>query len=469
MRVLHIFLISIIPFFSVAQNFFETSFGSTNSDFARSVKQLSDGSIYIAGYSDNTTTGDFDIILSKLNGLGYLLWTRYYGDTLKNEYGLYMNICKDGNLVVAGERRILNNDIDIIIYKIDTSGNIIWERTYGTAILNESAKYIESTKDGGYILCGFRSDNYASNDIYVLKLDSLGLLQWENSFGGMDNDYANMIHQTMEGNYIITADTKSKGAGGYDIEILKLDSLGNIIWDYTYGDVLQNGCQGILITSDGKYLSYGETEIYQYSPFDFYVEKIDANGLSIWKYTYGGVNADAAFSAIENDDKSYVFTGYSNSYSAGPLDLVIFKIDSAGSLLWTRTYGGSGIDIGYDIIKSSDNGFLITGYTTANDVQIYLLHLNQEGIVSIEENYRKKDQIKIYPNPAKDILHIQNFSGQQIYFKVFTVQGKYFREGILSGNTSKLTLKELDPGTYIMEFFNENAELIDRKNFQIIH
>jgi hypothetical protein len=362
--------------------FYERVFGSTSSDISVSVKQISSGSIYVCGYSMGGIYGGYDVALVKLDRYGNVLWTKYYG-TAGNDYGLYLHRNGDNDLIMSTVYETADFTIDIKVIRVDSSGGVIWEKTYGTPV-NESCRYIEQTKDKGFILAGFQNDGSGSNDIYVLKLGPEGDKEWEATYGGMDNDYADAVHQLEDGGYIISADTRSKGAGGYDTELLRIDSIGGVKWNETYGDAFQNGCQGLLVTSDKRYLSYGETEIFFGSPYNFILELIDSSGASIWRKTPGGPGADAAFSAVEADDKGFILTGYSNSNSGGaaPNDLVVFKIDSLGNIIWTQYYGGSGVDIGYDIIRSVDNGYLITGKTFYGDDQFYLLSIDRDGLLT---------------------------------------------------------------------------------------
>lgn len=437
---------------SLAQNpFFEKTFGTPGSDLARSVKQLPDGTIYIAGFSNSGPYGGFDVSLSRLDRYGNLQWTKYYGDAFDNSC-LYMNLCSDGNLVLTGEDQGTPDGLNAFTYKLDTAGNVIWHQVYSSP-LNESFKYIEETSDGGFIMCGFQSDSFSSNDIYVIKTDGAGNLQWDQAYGGMDNDYADMIHE-VPGGYIVTADTKSMGAGGYDVYILKLDTAGNVTWDYTYGDQWQNGCQGLYITAQGKYLSYGETEIYQYSQFHFYVELIDTNGASIWRRTFGGTGADAAFSVAETQDGGFMLTGYSNSYSntPGPIDLVVFKTDGAGYFQWAKPYGGEGVDLGYEIIPSIDNGFLITGklFMNNND-EYYLLHLNQEGATAVP-SVPAPENMLIYPNPAQNHFTISSSLIQpNSLLRIYSVDGSLALQKEIPLTDNQLDIQHLIPGTYIVE------------------
>ena len=463
MRILRPFLLFIILlpglFSATAQNiFFEKTFGTPNTDLARSVKQLPDGTIYVAGFSNSGPYGGFDVSLSRLDRFGNLQWTKYYGDSYDNNC-LYMNLCSDGNLVLTGEDQGTPTGIDAFALKVDTAGNQIWREAYASPV-NESSKYIEETLDGGFIMCGFRNDAFGSNDAYVIKTDASGNMQWDQAYGAMDNEYADMIRQLPEGGYLLTADTKSMGAGGYDVYVLKLDSAGNSLWDYTYGDQWQNGCQGIFVTSGGKYLSYGETEVYQFSPFQFYLELIDTNGTSIWRRTFGGSAADAAFSLVEAPDGGFMATGYSNSYNTnpGPLNLIVFKTDPAGYFQWARSYGSEGIDLGYEIIHSIDNGYLVTGKIyIENSDEYYLLHLDQEGTNSVMESAQAGDML-IYPNPARDRIIISSavLTGPSV-LNIYSANGRLALQKRLTNTDNQIDTGQLFPGTYIVELRSENS------------
>ena len=456
----YLFLFLFFPFMLPAQPvLFEKIFGTSRNEQARSVKELADGSVFVLGFSDSGMYGGIDASLSKLDRYGNLLWTKYYGDSADN-FGLYLNKTADGNLVFCGERQSnFGAQVDAYAIKVDTSGNILWSKLYATA-LNESFKYVEQTADGGYIQCGFVSDNYGYNDTYVMRTNAQGDSVWAVNVGGTNNDYSDAVHELADGNFIVTGDTKSQGFGGYDVELTKLDASGQQVWDFPYGDVYNNGCQGVFLNSSGKYISFGETVIYNNSPFDFYLEQIDTAGSSEWRRTFGGTNADAIFSIVEMQDKGYFFTGYSNSYSSGPLNLVAGRTDSAGGLQWVRVYGGPGIDIGYEIIHSVDGGVIIAGSTvdsTDFTGQYYLLHLNDNGYLSGLGKYNNKEEgMILYPNPNTGSFNIYcENAGPGAGVKLYTAEGKMLYHGPLIAKNNKISLEGIiAPGVYFAEVFD---------------
>lgn len=464
---LYLFLVS---FSAIAQPlFFERHFGTALSDISRSVTQLPSGSVYIIGNSGSGNIGNTDIAVTKLDKYGNDQWTEYYGDANLN-YGYTINKCSDGNLIILGDALVTSNDTDVLIYKIDTSGNVIWQYIYSTP-LNESAKYIEQTTDGGYVAAGFQTDTSGYNNAFVVKIDASGNYLWERSIGGIDNDYASMIRQMPGGNLILTSDTRSFGAGGYDIMLTKLDADGNTIWEYTYGDSLNNGCQGIYYSSGDHFISYGETEIAPASPFDMFMEKIDTNGVSVWKKYYGSTShTDACFSVCESFDGGYMLTGYSNSFNSGaPIDLAVVKTDTAGNYLWGRGYGNAGVDIGYQIIPSVDAGYYIVGKyynVDLSDDEYYLLHVDKDngGLSSVWERGQESSFV-IFPNPSNGNFSIDSGveHGNERYI-VYTIEGKKLMEIILpEAEHFKKVETPFSKGIYIIEQIIENRTVSRKK------
>ncbi|MEP7127218.1 MAG: T9SS type A sorting domain-containing protein [Chitinophagales bacterium] len=427
---------------------------------ARAIQQLPDGSIYLAGYSN--ASGNVNPAVIKLNVGGDSLWMKTYGDSTFSE-AFFMNRSGATDLVLVGEQTGNLTGTDVMIIKIDSAGNVLWKSVIATA-KNESGKYIEQTQDGGFILCGFQSDDFGFNDIFLAKLDATGALSWTKKFGGIENDYANQVHEQSDGSLILTADTRSKGAGGYDVEVLKLSPAGDMIWDYTYGDEFENGCQGICLAANGDLISYGETEIAPFSPFDFFIQRIDQDGTSLWKKVFGGSGSDAAFSIVEDDGGNLILTGYSNSNNVDePIDIAIAKTDATGNLLWINNYGTSGIDIGYGIIKA-ENGFLIvaTAFNEGSN-DFCLLYLSAEGLLtganqplSGQEN---QHSIFVYPNPSTGLFTITfNEAVENGSMRIFSVLGAMVFESEIANRATHMKLAlDITPGIYKMLIQSESG------------
>jgi type IX secretion system substrate protein len=463
----HFYKISFICFFALSASlsgqslFFEKSFGTGSSDQSLSVKQLSDGSIYIAGNSDSITPGDFDVTLSKLDRYGNFLWTRYY-DGGRNDFAFHLITLPDNSLVLAGSRQQPSGLYDALVIRTDTSGAIMYQNTFGNASQDESFAYISQDGYGQLIACGYAATSTASNNVYVVKLNTVCSLIWQNQYGGADVDYGQKIIPASDSGYVFVADTRSFGSGTYDLWLCKIDTAGAVEWNYVSVDTLQNGSQGVIASQDGSYIMYGETEITSSSPFNFYMEKVSAAGVPAWKKNFGDpLYSDAIFEMIELPGREFICTGYSNTYNHGAaLDLVIFRVDSTGNVQWAKSYGGPGVDIGYDIIPSFNGGYLVTGTSVLANDQYYLLSVDTLGLLTnIPALLSSPDELSLFPNPSDGAFSIiANEQNEMLSIRIFSITGQMLYNTTSKDPVIKLDLrKQLAPGSYIVQIINQET------------
>jgi hypothetical protein len=174
-----------------------------------------------------------------------------------------------------------------------------------------------------------------------------------------------------------------------DIYLIKTDSLGDTIWARTYGDSLRNGGWCVQQTIDGGYVIAGATILSLGDFLDFYLVKIDSLGNVLWEKTYGGNSHDGALSVQQTSDTGYVIAGYTESFGAGSSDAFLVKTDSGGNLLWERTYGGIYWDHGFSVQQTSDGGYVVVGGTRsfgAGNGDVYLIKTDQDGLTGISES-----------------------------------------------------------------------------------
>jgi uncharacterized protein YuzE len=250
------------------------------------------------------------------------------------------------------------------VLKLDTDGNITWQKTYGGSS-GDAAYSIRVTSDGGYIVAGYTASYGAGiYDYWVLKLDTNGNVTWQKTYGGTNMDQANSIHETLDGGYIVAGYTDSFNAsfGVSDYWVLKLDANGNVVWQKTYGGTSVDKAKSIQATSDGGYIVAGSTGSYGNN---YWVLKLDADGNVIWQKTYGGgSNINTATSIRETSDNGYIVAGYIDAYSDGYTDYWMLKLDANGNVIWQKTYGGgSNFHIANSIQETSDSGYIVAGYT----------------------------------------------------------------------------------------------------------
>lgn len=457
-----VFQLMMLPYQKIFAQGFEITFGGAGTQICNSIAIGSDSSIYLLGFSSIGALGGTDFMLSKISLNGQLLWTKFLGTT-HDDFGV--SVLKTSNgLVLAGTTHdpLFNEQILIIV--TDTSGAEINRYTYGSLEI-ENINSAKLCPDGGYLLAGYKT-NSGSNYSYVIKLDSTFNVLWDASYGAGINDYASEAIMMNDNSFFIASDRKANLGGGtfdYNIDVIRADSAGLVVWDSVYIENFQNGSQGLFQNSSGNLIFYGETELFQFSPFDYFISSIDTNGNLLWRYTFGGNGSNALFDVIEDDDGYLIGTGYGNSASNGndPLNLSVIKFDTSGTLLWQREYGFQGVDIGFRILPSPDGGYLIAGRaTTVDDDDFYLLKVDEDGLTSLsDQNFLTLNKPDIYPNPFDDFFYVKshvNFNK----LNLFNVHGQLvFSANSYEGkeNFSRIETSNLSQGVYLLELRNSDS------------
>lgn len=266
-----------------------------------------------------------------------------------------------------------------------------WQETYG-GTGSEYAYSVKQTPDGGYITAGYTNStdlevvgNTGGQAFWVVKTNSLGVLQWQKVLGGTALDRAHAIDITSDGGYIVGGYTFSNNGdvsgnnGGADYWIVKLDSTGDIEWQQTYGGSANEILWDVKQTPDGGYIGLGVAESTDgdiSSPKggqDYWVVKLDSDGALEWEKSYGGLGFDEGQKIALTSDGNYILAGVSNSDDGditdnkGFSDYWIVKINTTGTIIWQKNFGGSLLDIANDIKETADGGFIIAGYSGSQD------------------------------------------------------------------------------------------------------
>jgi hypothetical protein len=302
----------------------------------------------------------------------------------------------DGGYIVAGVTHSFSSGgYDIFLIKTDANGNIIWAKTYGE-ISNEKAFSVQQTSDGGYIVTGV-TDYFSAviGDIFLIKTDANGNVIWAKTYGGTNTDSAFSVQQTSDGGYIVAGWTSSFGAGGRDIFLIKTDASGNVEWAKTYGGTYWDEAYSVQQASDGGYIVAGWT----YSWDGILLIKTDANGDVQWAKTYGGTGSDIASSVQQTSDGGYIVAGHTNSFGAGYYDIFLIKTDASGNVQWAKTYGGTYSDYASSVQQTSDGGYIVAGTTRSFGAywyNIFLIKTDANGNVQWAKTYGETDGDEAY-------------------------------------------------------------------------
>jgi hypothetical protein len=349
-----------------------------------SLIQTSDGGYAIAGETYSFGAGYDDVYIIKLDANGNLQWTK----TIGGEYfdgGSSLIQTSDGGYAIAGSTQSFGAGYDdVYVIKLDANGNLQWTKTIGGKKADIGFSLIQ-TSDGGYAIAGFTQSFGAGKwDVYVVKLDANGNLQWTKTIGGTKDDQGFSLIQTSDGGYAVVGFTQSFGAGEWDVYVVKLDANGNLQWTKTIGGEYFDGGSSLIQTFDGGYAIAGATQSFGAGEWDVYVVKLDANGNLQWTKTIGGPASEIgnSHSLIQTSDGGYAIAGFTQSFGAGEWDVYVVKLDANGNLHWTKTTGGPKDDWGTSLIQTSDGGYVITGFTQsfgAGGRDVYVVKLDKNG------------------------------------------------------------------------------------------
>jgi hypothetical protein len=357
--------------------------GGKNDDRGYSLIQTSDGGYAIAGATKTFGAGGYDVYVVKLDAKGNLQWTKTIGGPDREE-GNSLIQTSDGGYAIAGNTRSFGaGGTDVYVVKLDAKGNLQWTKTIGGPGTEEGRSLIQ-TSDGGYAIAGYTTSFGAGKpDVYVVKLDAEGNLQWTKTIGGPELDAGLSLTQTSDGGYAIAGPTSSFGTGGTDVYVVKLDANGNLQWTKTIGGKNDDAGLFLIQTSDGGYAIAGGTISFGVGEPDVYVVKLDANGNLQWTKTIGGPGNEAGYSLIQTSDGGYTIAGYTNSFGAGEWDVYVVKLNADGNLQWTKTISAKNEDLGkLSLIQTSDGGYAIAGHTEsfgAGGDDVYVVKLDKNG------------------------------------------------------------------------------------------
>lgn len=428
-----LFLLSGI-LFAQPDTLWTRTYGSTGSDYGWSVQQTPDDGFIMSGITNSFGVGSYDVYLIKTDANGDVEWTRTYGGSGWDEGWSIEPTADSGYIIVGWTDSYGAGEDDVYLIKIDADGDSLWTGTYGGAF-NESGRSVKQTYDGGYIIAGY-ADPYGAYDwdLCLIKTDGNGNELWTQIYGGPSaNDGSRAVQVTPDSGYFVAGWTATLGtAGSEDVWLLKTDANGDTLWTKTYGGADWDEARSMQPTTDGGYIITGVTASFGAGGSDIYLIKTDANGDTLWTRTYGGTGDDYGNSVQQTTDNGYIITGYTQSFGPGWFNLYVVKTDPNGDTLWTKVYGGTDLDFGYSVQQTSDHGYIIAGQTGsfgAGADDAWLIRLSPEpGIEEAPGNITTDSNVLLrsYPNPFKTetVIHYQLSRPLAVTIGVYDASGK---------------------------------------------
>jgi hypothetical protein len=433
----------------------QKSYGGTNSDNAGSIQKTADGGYIIAGTTfsnDGDVAGHHggfgsDYWIIKITSNGTIEWQKCLGGTNSDSASIALQT-HDGGYIVGGNASSIDgnvtgihNDIgstgpsDYWIVKLNASGNIVWQKCYGS----NSSDYLNSialTSDGGYILngeiqqlSGNVTAHYGDFDYWVVKINSTGVIEWQKTLGGSHWDTGVEVIQNSEGNYIVCGFSTSNDRditavhGGGDAWVVKLDTIGNIIWQKALGGTGADYLYSIRQTLDGGYVLSGDTTS----------DDGDASG-------HHGINT---------------------------LDCWVIKLSRIGDVEWHKSLGGSGDDTAVSLIEVSNGSYIISGYSTSNDGDITTSYGSTDAwIASLSNNLGVADNrinnlFSFYPNPTKNDINLTidaSIIGTQ--YTIYDQLSKVVKTGRLDAENLIIQIGSFSNGLYLLNINESQVKII---------
>lgn len=508
-RILYLFLILSAHCYSQAPTIqWQKSFGGSREENAYSVLQTPDGGYIFSGRA-NSGNGDVvgyqwnydlfngDVWIVKTDALGTIEWQKLYGG-YSNDGGLKIIPTSDGGYAVACVSNSSNGTVttsiggyDYWILKLDSAGDLQWQKRLGGSG-DDFIRDIKQTTDGGYIVIGYTSSNlpgtHGLKEAYVVKLTSTGTTQWWKVFGGSADDLGNSIAQTADGGYILTGTTQSSNGnftanyGMADIFLMKINATGTIEWQKNMGGTKEDFGQSIVVLADGSYVlsaasSSSDIDVTTVNrgSTDLWIVKLDTAGNIIWQKSFGGTSSDCYGESkiTSTSDGGFVICGStissngdaSGNHSSGTYDVWVVKLDSNGTKQWHRCFGGSAEDDGHAVIETADKGYMIVGMSRTNvsggnstpdwtfnatrSLDAWMIKLNPDAFLAMEE--KEMALVTLFPNPASTVVNVVLSDATPI--EKITITDLMGKTVLKQYTNQPLAIGHLTKGLYIITAF----------------
>ena len=340
----------------------EKTFGGKGDDRAFYATAIDDGFL-VVGSSRSFVQEKTVAWVLRLDSEGNQLWNRTFPYGIGSEFRYIINL-PDGFLLVGNE---FSSDADPngYVVKIDREGNMLWNITLGGGTVDRL--FSAAKAQDGFLLAGLTENSGKNNDfnVWLVKINTNGNITWNKTYGWSMDDAGRSVALANDNSFLIAGYTNSTGHGNYDFLVLNVDNNGTLLWNQTYGGPESDKAYTIAPTIDGFVIA-GDTRSEGAGESDALIIKIDSQGKLLWKKTVGGSGFDVptCISAL-NSGEGYLVGGTTFSYGNGQRDFWLFKIDDSGNLLQSCTVGRSKYEESYATLEVSNDNFVMAGWTNS--------------------------------------------------------------------------------------------------------
>lgn len=316
----------ILKFDENGKTIWEHAWGGTGNENATAIVELPGGGLAVAGWRKAKGSKSANMLLGKLDASGNTIWERTYAGN-RNEYAAGLAVLPNGRLAVAGvPRESGRNRSKMRLVKIGENGNISWELTFDPAIADRFGALI-ALPDGGLAVATSTTYQRDHHDLWILRLDRSGKQVWGNAFGGQRNEIADAIVALKGGGYLVAGRIEGGRGSSDEIQIIKLDSSGNAVWERTFSGIESDGVKSLAVLPDGTIVAAGSTRSGRAGDYNAWLLKLDRLGNQIWESSFGGNKNQHANALGVLPSGGLVVAGTTDSKGAGKQDLWLVRLD----------------------------------------------------------------------------------------------------------------------------------------------
>ena len=470
--------------------------GGSNADRAEALHQTPDGGYLLAGYT-NSSDGDVvglhgstDFWVVRMDATGDVLWQAPFGGTLAEQL-FDMQLTDDGGCVLAGSTSSNDGDVtvhqgmgDAWVVKLDASGALQWQRTYGGSQYDWAGSILPLGEDG-YIFTGATlssdgdvNDNNGTSDLWVVRLDATGTVLWEETYGGTLAEWGRCIRRCADGGFILAGNTLSDDLdvfghhGDDDAWVLKLDADGALQWSVALGGMNEEWALAVETNPLGGYMVVGYTESNDgdvsgnHGGPDAWAVQLSDTGSVQWQRALGGSAQDWSTSNPLLSSSGPLIASHTSSNDGdvtgnlGLYDFWLTQLDASGGLVWQQTLGGSATEIPRALVATTDGGVALAGWTLSNDGDVSGNHGSEDAWVvklAALSTYIQEHaaSFMVAPNPNHGIVELR-FPAPVLagsYYGVYDALGRCLHQRPLptGRRTEVVDLSRFGAGTYVIQ------------------
>ncbi len=332
-----------------------------NDDIGMSVAQTFDGGYIVGATTESDGSPYADFWLIKLDREGNRSWDRTFGGSDWDRLRAVRQTSDAGYILLGYTWGQGAGATDLWLLKTESNGYKVWGTTYGGAATDQGWD-VQETYEGGYIMVGAtESAGAGGSDLWLVRTDPYRAVLWTQPFGGGGYEAGFAVLQTADSGFVAAGVTALGAAGGMNAYLVRTDSAGSVLWANTYGQAADDTVFSLAATADGGYILAGT------SGTDALLIKTNAVGKKSWLKTFGGPAEDTAREVVLSGDGGYVLAGTTRPAEDDDTDIWLLKVDKDGQQVWSRTFDGGADDHGQALAATDDGGYIITGSTLPTD------------------------------------------------------------------------------------------------------